>query len=113
MSVGLRSRRMQVRLLSWGPVLDLPVWRNLVVSLASEVSAFGRVGSSPTTGTTIKEHAMDIETEFTESEKEGVERIWGKKWHDLSEAGKLMRGLIYRKVWSPEAIANMIVGEPK
>lgn len=51
---------------------------------------------------------------FTESEIAGVERLYNVKWDELSELSQVFRGLIYRNVWSPEAIANRIVnGEEK
>lgn len=47
---------------------------------------------------------------FTDAEKLGVERHWGQKWDDLTDAGKLLRGIAYRYTLSPKAIAESIVG---
>ena len=50
---------------------------------------------------------------FTEHERKRVEEYFGTPWEELSEAGKVMRGLIYRHTLSPEAIAKQIIGDSK
>jgi hypothetical protein len=54
---------------------------------------------------------MHINDRFTEGERKGVEIYYGTPWDELSDAAKIMRGLVYRHALSPEAIAKMIVGE--
>lgn len=75
-----------------------------------ESAAAGCVGSSPTKRTTLTRIIMDIETFFTEPERQGVVKQYGTPWEELSDEAKLMRGLIYRHTLSPKAIADQIIG---
>ena len=51
-----------------------------------------------------------LDMKFTDDEKRGVERHWGQKWDDLTDAGKLLRGIAYRYTLSPKAIAEAVCG---
>lgn len=52
-------------------------------------------------------HLIDT---LTENERKGVEAHFGTPWEELSEMGKLMRGLMYRHCLSPEALTTQITG---
>lgn len=46
---------------------------------------------------------------FTEEEIARIERLYGVKWVEMDDTKKLFMGMFSRYVWSPKAIANMIV----
>ena len=48
--------------------------------------------------------------EFTQEEKNGVERHFKVKWDELTELGQMFKGLVYRHTLSPKAIADQIMG---
>jgi len=51
--------------------------------------------------------------ELTKEEIKRLETIYPElKWDELTETGKTMWAIIYKNVWSPEAIAQMIIGPP-
>ena len=50
---------------------------------------------------------------FTADEIRGIEQHFNVKWEEMSDTGKMFKGLIYRHSLSPTAMANMIVGPSK
>lgn len=49
--------------------------------------------------------------ELTEEEVASLLRIYPTiKWDELSEAGKMTYTILYRTIWSPDAIAWHLVG---
>lgn len=47
--------------------------------------------------------------EFTLEEIAGIERHFNVKWDTLPPSGKLIKGIVYRYSFSPEAIAKSII----
>jgi hypothetical protein len=57
---------------------------------------------------------MTIEAlNFTEGERKGVEDYYGTPWDELTDAGKVLRGLVYRHTLSPKAISDYIMNGDK